>query len=144
MKKAKRNNSLYAILFIAPFFILFSVFCIWPVIQGVYVSFHKWSIMGKQAFVGFDNYVKFFSDENFWQSLGNTTFFVVITAPILVIVAMALALLANRPTRLKKFFRISYYLPSILSVAVGSFIAKYMFSPYNGFINGVLTSLGFL
>ena len=137
-KARKRRIFLTAIAFILPFFILYTVFTIWPVIQGFYVSLHKWGLMGKQSFIGFDNYAKFIGDKNFWKALKATTFFVIITTPMLVILSMILAMLANRATKLKKSLRIIYYLPSVLSVAVASFIAKYVFTPYRGLVNGVL------
>ncbi len=140
----KMKPLLVAFGFILPFFVLYTVFTIWPVIQGAYVSLYKWGLMGKQQFIGFDNYTKFLSDKNFWGALKNTFKFVLITAPMLVIIAMSLALLANRPVRIKKLLRICFYLPSVLSVSVASFIVLYMFSPYRGFINGVLHSLGIL
>ncbi len=130
--------------FVFPFFALYTIFTIWPVIQGVYVSFHRWSLMGKLKFVGIENYTRFLGDKNFSGALMNTIKFVIITAPSLVIVALTLALLANRKSKLKKVLRISYYLPSVLSVAVASFIAKYMFAPYTGFINGFLHAIGLL
>ena len=133
-----RRTFLTALGFMLPFFILYTIFTIWPVIQGFYVSLHKWGLMGKQAFVGLDNYKKFLGDKNFWGALSNTVKFVIITTPALVIVAMALAMLANRPVGAKKFFRISFYLPSILSVSVASFIIKNVFSPYTGLMNSLL------
>ena len=139
MSKVKaRRAFLTAVGFMLPFFILYTIFTIWPVIQGFYVSLHKWGLMGKQAFVGLDNYKKFLGDKNFWGALSNTVKFVIITTPALVIVAMALAMLANRPVGAKKFFRISFYLPSILSVSVASFIIKNVFSPYTGLMNSLL------
>lgn len=143
-KNRKMKTTIVAVCFILPFFLLYTLFTIWPVIQGVYVSFHKWSLMGKQSFVGIDNYTKFIGDKNFWGALKNTCTFVVITVPLMVITSMCFALLANRPTKLKKGLRIAYYLPSVLSVSVASFVAKYMFSPYRGFINGFLHSIGVL
>lgn len=140
----KRKQLIIAFGFVAPFFLLYTVFTIWPVIQGVYVSLHKWTLMGKLKFVGLDNYLKFLGDKNFWGALQNSTVFVLITAPLLVITAMILALLANRPTRIKKGLRICFYLPSVLSVSVAAFIAKYMFAPYRGFINGFLHATGLL
>ena len=142
IKKAKPY--LVAFGFIMPIFVLYTVFTIWPVIQGAYVSLHKWGLMGKQEFVGLDNYSKFLSDKNFWGALQNTFKFVVITAPMLVISALSLALLANRPVKIKKFLRICFYLPSVLSVSVASFMVLYMFSPYRGFISGVMHSVGML
>ena len=143
-KQRKRKLFFTALAFMLPFLILYTVFTIWPVIQGFYVSMHKWGLMGKQKYIGFDNYIKFAGDKKFWSALGNTCKFVVITAPMLVIIALILALLANRQTVMKKGLRISYYLPSILSVSVASFIAKNTFSPYNGLLNGVLHQLHIL
>ena len=140
----KRRTFLTALVFILPFFILYTVFTIWPVIQGFYVSLHKWGLMGKQSFIGLDNYAKFIGDNNFWKALKATTFFVIITTPMLVIFSMILAMLANRTTKMKKSLRIIYYLPSVLSVSVASFIAKYVFTPYRGLINGVLHLTGVL
>ncbi len=142
MQKAKKQAAFYAAVFILPFGILYSMFVIWPVLQGMYVSLHKWSLMGNQGFIGLENYAKFISDNNFWSSLRNTFTFVILTAPAMVIISMILALLANRKSIFKKFFRVSFYLPSVLSVAVASFIARYMFSAHTGLINGVLMSLG--
>lgn len=143
-KAKKRKTFLVAMAFILPFFILYTVFTIWPVIQGFYVSLHKWGVMGKLKFIGFDNYTKFLGDKNFWGALKNTAFFTLITTPMLVITAMVLAMLANRATRMKKGLRIIYYLPSVLSVSVASFIAKYTFTPYTGLVNGTLHSIGAL
>ena len=143
-KQRKRKLFFTALAFMLPFLILYTVFTIWPVIQGFYVSMHKWGLMGKQKYIGFDNYIKFAGDKKFWSALGNTCKFVVITAPMLVIIALILALLANRQTVMKKGLRISYYLPSILSVSVASFIAKNTFSPYTGLLNGVLHQLHIL
>lgn len=143
-KARKRKMFIIALAFMLPFLILYTVFTIWPVIQGFYVSFHKWGLMGKQKFIGWDNYAKFLGDKNFWAALWHTTFFTLITTPMLVITAMALAMLANRPTKMKKGLRIIFYLPSVLSVSVASFIAKYTFSPYTGLINGVLHQIGML
>ena len=141
MSKARRRKTfLVALAFILPFFILYTVFTIWPVIQGFYVSLHKWGLMGKQDFIGFDNYAKFIGDKNFWGALWHTTFFTLITTPMLVVTAMVLAMLANRATKIKRGLRVIYYLPSILSVSVASFIAKYTFAPYTG----LLHSLGIL
>ena len=143
-KAKKRKTFLVAMAFILPFFILYTVFTIWPVIQGFYVSLHKWGLKGKLKFIGFDNYTKFLGDKNFWGALKNTAFFTLITTPMLVITAMVLAMLANRATRMKKGLRIIYYLPSVLSVSVASFIAKYTFTPYTGLVNGTLHSIGAL
>ena len=135
MSKARKRKTFFvAMAFILPFFILYTVFTIWPVIQGFYVSLHKWGLMGKLKYVGFDNYTKFLRDKNFWGALKNTAFFTLITTPMLVITALVLALLANRATKMKKSLRVIFYLPSVLSVSIASLIAKYTFTPDQWYI----------
>ncbi len=140
----KIRKVLVAAGFILPFLVFYTIFTIWPMIQGVYVSLHKWGLMGKIRFVGLDNYTKFLHDKYFWGALRNTTVFALITVPALIICAIILALLANRVSKLRKLFRICYYLPNVLSVSVASFTAIYMFAPYRGFINSFLHSIGVL
>ncbi|MCL2472257.1 MAG: sugar ABC transporter permease, partial [Treponema sp.] len=108
------GNTVKAFGFLAPFLILYTVFTIWPVIQGIYVSLHKWGLMGKIRFVGLSNYTKFLTDGYFWEALWHTTFFVILAVPSLIIAALVLALLANRDSGFKKFFRVSFYVPSVL------------------------------
>lgn len=146
MVKKKRGwkNILTALLFVLPFTVFYLIFTIWPVLQGLYVSVNKWGLMGKIKYVGAANYAKLIKDKFFWQSLGNTTLFVVISVPLLLILALTLSLLANRSSKLKRFYRASYYLPNILSVAVISNITIYMASPYMGFLNGILHALRIL
>ncbi len=138
LKKRQRKATLTALLFILPFFILFTIFTIYPIVQGVWVSLSKWSLMGFQKFVGIENFEKLLGDSKFWSSLKNTTVFVILCVPLVVILSLVLALFANRPVRYKKFLRISYYLPGVLSVSVASFVAKYTFAPYRGLVNGIL------
>jgi multiple sugar transport system permease protein len=143
-KRKQVRIFLVAICFLLPFLVLYSLFTIWPVIQGFYVSLHKWTLMGKQEFIGFENYLDFMGDKSFWGALKNTFKFVLITCPMLVVVALLLALLANRPTRMKKSLRIIYYMPSILSVSIASLIAGSVFAPYKGLLNGILVWAGII
>jgi multiple sugar transport system permease protein len=138
------KKTLTAFLFLLPFLLLYTVFVIWPVISGVYISFHKWGLMGKIRFLGVSNYTRFLTDKDFWAALWHTTWFVIISVPLLIITALVLALLANRKTVLQKFLRVSYYVPNVISVAVTSFLFKSFFSPYTGFISTLLHTLGIL
>jgi len=135
------GNTIKAFGFLAPFLILYTVFIIWPVIQGIYVSFHRWGLMGKIRFVGLNNYRRFFTEKYFWEALWHSTWFVILAVPSVIIAAVVLALLANRNSKLKKLFRVCFYLPCVLSVSVISFMARYLFSPYTGFISTLLHTL---
>jgi multiple sugar transport system permease protein len=143
-KKPLFSKTLTAFLFLFPFFVLYTIFIIWPVIQGVYVSLHKWGLMGKIRFLGFGNYTRFLQDKYFWEALWHTTWFVIISVPLLVVVPLCLGILANRGHRFKKFLRIAYYVPTVLSVAVISRIARWFFEPYWGVLSFLLHDWGIL
>ena len=138
MKKRQRRATATALLFILPFFVLFTIFTVYPIVQGVWVSLNKWSMMGRQKYVGLENFEKLFSDSKFWAALQHTCIFVVFCAPLIVVISLILALLANRQVKYKKFLRVSYYLPGVLSVSVAAFTSLYPFAPYRGLINGIL------
>jgi len=142
MLKKNLKEDLSAIPFLLPFTLLYMTFTIFPVLQGIYISLHRWSLMGRLRFIGVDNYLKLFQDDLFYEALKNTTLFVLLSTPTMIVTALFLALLANRKTKVQKFLRVSYYLPSVLSVSVISYITIFMARPYMGFTNGLLHSLG--
>ena len=134
---------LIAACFLLPFTIVYSIFTIYPVFQGAYMSFFKWNLMGKQGYLGWENYTKMFGDKFFWSSLWNTTKFVLYSTPSIVLSSLILALLCNRNTRLKRVYRTFFFIPNLLSVAVISYIAIYMAQPYNmGFLSNLMHTLG--
>ena len=144
MKSRKARATTTAVLFILPFFVLFTIFTVYPIIQGVWVSLNKWSLMGRQEFVVLENYIKMFHDKNFSAALLHTCFFVLLSVPFLVLVSLIFALFANRKVKYKKFLRTSFYVPSVLSVSVASYITVYTFAPYRGLVNGILKSMGLI
>ena len=115
IKKRQRKATLTALLFIFPFFVLFTVFTIYPIIQGVWVSLCKWSLMGFQDYVGLDNFRKLFGDSKFWASLKHTTTFVILCVPLIVILALILALFANRQVKWFQSLPLSPNIPSLLT-----------------------------
>ncbi len=142
--RVKRQRSIRAnIVALCSFAVVYSVFIIFPVGQGLYMSLFDWGLMGKQNYVGLNNYTKFLGDKFFWSSLLNTTKFVIFSTPTIIIASLGLALLANRQTRMKRVLRASFFVPNLLSVSVISYIAIYMLRPYGmGFISVVLKTLG--
>lgn len=144
MNIQKRRNLLTALVFVAPFLILYLIFTIAPMVYGFFVSFHRWGLMGKQGFIGLDNYRRFFSDRHFASSMWNTVKYILFITPGIIILALVAALLANRQVIGQKFIRIGFYLPTVLSVTVMSYIVIYFFRPYTGMMNNILQAIGLL
>ena len=122
LQKQWIKNELKGVAFIAPFLIIFIVFLLWPVVEGVYVSLHKWTIFGKVEFTGLENYIKTFRSEDFYRYLWNSIFYVLISTPIIILLGLGLALLVNAKIKCRTLVRAAYFLPYVLSVSVVSFI----------------------
>lgn len=139
---AKQDN-ISGHLFISPFIIGFLAFIVVPMGISLYMSFHDYDLLTEAKFIGLQNYIKIFtSDPKFKQSLGVTFKYVLTAVPMRLIVALAVAMLINRPSKFSGLYRVLFYIPSILggSVAV-SIMWRNLFGD-SGFINGLLTKIG--
>jgi multiple sugar transport system permease protein len=139
----KTKNRLYTLLFLAPWIITLLVFWLYPLGYSLYLSLSDYnSFTGEAVWVGLDNYIRMFGDENFLQALGNTVFFTVGTVPVTVALAVILAALINsKTTRFQSFFRATYFLPSVTSLVVVALVFTNLYSG-NGYINTLLQALG--
>ncbi len=134
-------NEIRGVAFLAPFLIIFTIFLLWPVANGIYVSLHKWTILGKVEFIGIENYVKVFCSEKFYQYLWNSVYYVLISTPIIILLGLALGLLVNAKIKCRTFVRSAYFLPYVLSVSVVSFIWLKIYDSNRGLLNVILETL---
>ena len=128
--------------FTSPFIIGFLLFMIVPMMSSLYYSLCDYNILSAPVFVGLKNYIKMFSDEVFFKTIGVTFFYALISVPLRLAFALLVAMLLLNSRRLTAFYRAAYYLPSIIggSVAV-SILWKRMFA-IDGVINKVLAVFG--
>ncbi|AAZ54973.1 sugar ABC transporter permease [Thermobifida fusca] len=130
-------------LFIAPFFILFAIFGLFPLLYTVWVSLHDWTLLGgNQGFNWFAHYTRLVQDAKFWNSLYNTFgIFVVAVVPQLLL-AMYLADTLSRRIRAVNFFRMGLLLPYLTSIAAVAIVFSQLFGTQFGLINYVLGFFG--
>ncbi|MFD0693302.1 carbohydrate ABC transporter permease [Paenibacillus sp. GCM10027628] len=131
-------------LFLLPFLVGYALFTIFPMIKGLQMSLYNWTLIKRMEFIGFDNYIAMVKDANFWRALWHSTYFVILSTPSMLIFALLLAVIANQKTRLQKFFRSVFFLPSVLSVSVVSYVGLFVIQPYTGFLNNLLKLVGIL
>ena len=130
-------------LLIAPFFILFAIFGLFPLIFNAVVSLRNWRIGDQTGWAGTDNYTKLLSDTDFWDALVNTFgIFILSTVPQLLI-ALMLANLLNRKLRGATFWRIGVLLPYVTPVAASTLVFAVFFSRDYGLANWFLSLVGF-
>lgn len=130
-------------LYIAPFFILFAIFGLYPLVYSIWLSLTDRSpLRAETNFVGLENYAFLLTDGRFWNSVVNTLgMFLIATAPQL-LMALILANWLNRKMRMMGFFRMSIAVPIVTSTAVVALIFGMFYARDYGLINWVLESLG--
>ncbi len=142
MREMARNA--WAYLFISPFYLLYAVFGMFPILYGFYLSLNKWDGISKMKFVGLDNYIKLFTrDDIWWQAIGNTFWlFVVATIPQLTL-AFLLAFIINLAyIRFKDVFRAAFFMPIVASAVAVGLIFNQLFGPQYGMLNYFLSMFG--
>ncbi|MFI6320041.1 carbohydrate ABC transporter permease [Nonomuraea sp. NPDC050556] len=129
--------------YVAPFFLLFCAFGLFPLAYTAWVSLHDWTLLSDvHTFVGLDNFGTLFGDAYFWNATFNTlSIGVLSTAPQLVL-AIWLAHLLNRPLRWQTFFRVAILVPNVTSVVAVVVIFSQLFGRDFGLINWVLSWFG--
>ena len=139
--RIKREN-LTPYLYLAPFLLFFFVFQIYPIFQGLYVSLTKWDLATPPRFVGLANYAGLLRDTLFWTALRNTSLFVLLNAPLAVVVPLCLAILVNEPIHGRAIFRSAFSTPLMISVATVGVLWQWFYNPAFGLINYYLGLVG--
>jgi cellobiose transport system permease protein len=137
------RDNISGYLYISPFFIIFGIFGLFPIIYTAFISFHNWDILGSREFIGFRNYQLLFTDPLFWKSIGNTfSIWFLSTLPQLFL-ALVLAFILNQAfLKGKQFFRLAVFLPNITSVVAVAIIFSAIFGQHYGVLNYLLSFFG--
>jgi putative chitobiose transport system permease protein len=137
----KLQNRLTPYLFLLPALAFMAIFTLYPLLSVAYLSFTEYDILTAPQPVGLENYQQLLGDKIFWLSLRNSFTYLLVT-PVIIVLAIALAILVNRKLPGIGLFRALYYIPVITgSVAIG--IAwQFLFDGTGGPVNGLLLALG--
>jgi ABC-type sugar transport system permease subunit len=137
-----RNRQAY--LFISPFFVLFVVFGLYPILYSLVLSLHEWKANKPWTYVGLKNYATLlFKDQVFWTSLYNVVYVFILNVPAMIFLSVFIAVALNNPARKHKdFFRIVYLLPYVTSVLSIAIVFYVLFDDNAGMVNLLLARLG--
>lgn len=129
--------------FTLPFLICFALFLGYPIVFGIIISLHHWNpIAGPGGFVGLSQYAQLFSlqtiqGHDFWLGLRNTSIFVVISVPFLLLVPLLLAYLIYK-SPLKSVFRPIFFFPTVLSATAITTVWGFLMQTTGGPINNLI------
>lgn len=141
--KYKTYLNLWGWTFIISALFLLTLFLLYPIFYSLYLStFSTRGII--QTFVGFGNYLRLIKDSNFILALKNTLTILIIQVPIMLFLALILAVILNNPKiKFNGFFRTAIFLPAVTSLVAYTVLFKMMFTT-DGLINRFLMSLGLI
>jgi multiple sugar transport system permease protein len=131
-----------AVGFLAPALAILSVFVIYPIISGGYLSLTSWNGFGTaQEFVGVANYRRMLSDADFWNSALVTVLYAAGVSILSIVSGLMIALLLDAPLRGLSIYRGIYFLPVVTSSVAAAIVWRYLLDP-SGVVNRVLDAVG--
>ncbi|MCL8014403.1 carbohydrate ABC transporter permease [Streptomyces sp. AS02] len=139
---ARRYRAFY--LFTSPWIIGFLLLTIVPMVYALWLSFTTFDgISPHWKYVGLGNYRELLNDSVTWDALGRAGLFALTSVPLSIIAGLGLAVLVNRPLRVRGLFRTLLYLPAVVPPVGAGIAFKNLFDQNAGATNGVLTLVGF-
>ncbi|MDO5146668.1 MAG: sugar ABC transporter permease [Eubacteriales bacterium] len=134
MLKTEKKQAVLGYIFLIPSLVMFTVFMFYPMFYTLYLSFFKWNMIKPvKEFVGLANYVSVLSDPNTWKIFGNTLLYIVILLVFNFIVPYVLSfILSNIVKKGHGFYKSAFFLPSVISLVVGSMLYVWILNPISG------------
>ncbi|MFL2000921.1 carbohydrate ABC transporter permease [Microbacterium sp. A1-JK] len=141
LSKADQKGAPY--LYIAPFFLLFGLVGLFPLVYTLVVSLYDWDLLkGQGDFVGLGNFVEILTDGMFWNSVFNTVSIFLLSAIPQLAVALVVAYLLDRGLRAPTFWRMSVLVPFVVTPVATALIFSSIFNDADGLANNLLNLFG--
>jgi multiple sugar transport system permease protein len=133
---------LVAYLFLSPWLFGFVVFLAGPMIASLYFSFTEYTVIAPPRWIGLANYTRMFTDDLFFKSLDVSARYTLLSVPLGIGAALAIAFLLHQPIVGRDLFRLIFYLPSIISGVAVAIVFSWIFNYRFGILNYLLSFVG--
>lgn len=140
-KKKSLAKKIEPFLYLIPAFIFFLAFTYYPFVKTIFSSFFTVNAMGKiRGFAGLENYISVLRNPAFIQSIKNTLVYVTMSSPLAIFIALILAMIANKKTKLSSVYEMLYAITMAVSLSVAAMIFQLMYNPAIGILNHILNT----
>jgi multiple sugar transport system permease protein len=138
----RRRRSWRGWQFVGPFMLVFALVFLAPIAYSIYLSLYKNRLIGGNSFVGLDNYRQALHDSEFWSAFGRVALFLVVQVPIMLLLALVVALAVDSG-RLhgKAFFRVTIFLPYAVPAVVATLMWGFMYGSQFGLVGNINDAL---
>lgn len=142
-KVSRWDVKLSPYLYISPFFLLFAVTGLFPLLYTAWVSLHEWNLIGGQGeFTGLENFRFVLAQPFFWNAVGNTFSIFLLSSVPQVVLAIAIAAVLDANLRARTFWRMGVLVPFVVAPVAVGLIFNNLFADQAGLFNEVLTGVG--
>lgn len=132
----KSKEARYGLLFALPAILGFTIFTLGPMMLSLFYSLTDYTGISAPHYIGLTNYTELFGSDPFFKySLTVTLIYIAISVPLNIFVAFFIANLLSQDIRFRGFFRLAYYLPTVVPLVATSIIWRWLLDPSSGIIN---------
>jgi len=139
--RSKAFNKAIPIFFLIPALILYAMWIIFPTFYTFYLSMTKWDGITEPIFIGLKNFTRLFKDATFIEALINNLRWLIIFITVPTVAGLAMAMIFNSDRPGNRFFKISFFLPLVISLPVIGLIWAWLYNPRLGLINSILVEV---
>lgn len=132
----------WVLLFLLPSLSGLAVFSLTPIVASLGLTLFDWDLLTPPRFIGLDNFSELFTSDDFWAALGHTLYFIAGYIPLVLVLALGLALILNQKLRGIMLYRAAFYLPVVSAWVAVALLWKWIFNPKFGLVNYLLGLIG--
>lgn len=144
MNREEKKQTALGYLFLLPSLAVFAVFMFYPLFYTIYLSFFDWNLIKPvKKFVGLANYINVLHDPNTWKIIGNSFLYIVILLILNFVMPYMLSfVLSSVIKKWQGFYKAVFFLPSVISLVVGSILYTWILNPISGPVAIIAKKLG--
>ncbi|MBB6633462.1 carbohydrate ABC transporter permease [Cohnella thailandensis] len=139
----REKTNLLGYFYISPYIIGLLAFTLIPMAISLYLSFTDYNLLSSPRWIGGGNFSRMVSDDQFWQSVRVTFYYVFTAVPARLVFALAVAIALKELNFLKGFYRLVFYVPSLIGGSVAVAVIWVQLFSKDGVVNAFLNTLGF-
>lgn len=136
------SSNLTRLMFFAPALAILGIFFVYPILLTFYYSFTDFTGVGAPEWVGTANYDRFIARDRYPAALGVTLWFTIVVVTVQTLVGLFFAAILHRLPAIRNVARAALFMPAMMSFVIVGYVWQFIYSPFNGGLNSLLTSVG--